>query len=264
LGVAVTAGTLAVDHAGAATPSRWRDLLRRHSAMPAVIAAALLATYLWVHGKALDDIERRSLNSDTLLRLLGQHLRLTAATAVVVVVIAVGSGILLTRPALRWLAPVATGLANIGQATPAIGVLVLLSIWLGIGFTTALIGLVAYAVLPVLQNTIVGINQVDRQLVQAGKGIGMSPLAVLIRVELPLAMPVIVAGIRTALVLAVGVATLATFINVGGLGELIVTGIKLQRTSVLVTGAVLTAALALALDWLGGLISDLLQPRGVG
>jgi osmoprotectant transport system permease protein len=231
--------------------------------MPAVIAAALLGTYLWVHGRALDDIERRSLNSDTLVRLLAQHLQLTAVTAVVVVVIAVGAGTLLTRPALRWLAPAATGLANIGQATPAIGLLVLLSIWLGIGFTTALIGLVAYAVLPVLQNTIVGINQVDRQLVQAGKGIGMSPLAVLIRVELPLAMPVILAGIRTALVLAVGVATLATFINVGGFGELIVTGIKLQRTPVLVTGAVLTAALALVLDWLGGLISDLLRPRGL-
>ncbi|MGC9670581.1 ABC transporter permease [Planosporangium sp. 12N6] len=259
----MTSSILAASPTAVAAPSRWQALLRRHSAMPVVIAAALLATYLWVHGKRLDDIEQRSLNSDTLLRLLGQHLQLTAATTVVVVVIAVGAGVLLTRPALRRLAPVATGLANIGQATPAIGLLVLLSIWLGIGFTTALIGLVAYAVLPVLQNTIVGINQVDRQLIQAGKGIGMSPLAVLVRVELPLALTVIMAGIRTALVLAVGVATLATFINAGGLGELILTGIKLQRTSVLVTGAVLTAALALTLDWLGGLISDLLQPRGL-
>ncbi|GAA1820070.1 ABC transporter permease [Planosporangium flavigriseum] len=256
----MTASTLA---AGTATPSRWPGLLRRHSAMPLVIAAALLGTYLWVRSSRLDDIEQRSLNATTLLRLLRQHLELTAVTTVVVVVLAVGAGILLTRPALRWLAPGATALANIGQATPAIGLLVLLSIWLGIGFTTALIGLIAYAVLPVLQNTIVGINQVDRSLVQAGKGIGMSPLAVLVRVELPLALPVIMAGIRTALVLAVGVATLAAFINVGGLGELIVTGIKLQRASVLVTGAVLTAALALALDWLGGLISDLLRPRGV-
>jgi osmoprotectant transport system permease protein len=260
----VTTETLAADPAAFAPPPRWRGLLRSHSAMPLVIAAALLATYLWVRQMALDDIERRSLNPATLLRLLGQHLKVTAVTTVVVVVIAVGAGILLTRPGLRWLAPFATGVANIGQATPAIGLLVLLSMWLGIGFTTALIGLIAYAVLPVLQNTIVGINQVDRHLVQAGKGIGMSPLAVLIRVELPLAMPVILAGIRTALVLAVGVATLATFINVGGFGELIVTGIKLQRTSVLVTGAVLTAALALALDWLGAVLADLLQPRGVG
>jgi osmoprotectant transport system permease protein len=246
-----------------APPSRRRGLLRRHATMPLVLGATLLATYLWVRSLALDDIEQRSLNTERLLRVTGQHMSITAMTTLLVVVIAVGAGILLTRPALRWLAPFATALANIGQATPAIGLLVLLSIWLGIGTTTALIGLVAYAVLPVLRNTIVGINQVDRHLIEAGRGIGMSQLAVLVRVELPLAVPVIVAGVRTALVLAVGVATLATFINAGGLGGLIVTGIKLQRESVLITGAVLTGALALTLDWLGGVIGDLLRPRGV-
>jgi osmoprotectant transport system permease protein len=260
----VTSAPRAAGPAALAPPSRWRGLLGRHTAMPAFLAATLFGTYLWVHSLALDDIERRSLNTDILLRLVGQHLKLTAVTTVTVVVVAVGAGILLTRARLRWLAPVATGLANIGQATPAIGLLVLLSIWLGIGFTTALIGLVAYAVLPVLRNTIVGINQVDPHLIEAGKGIGMSPLAVLTRVELPLALPVILAGVRTALVLAVGVATLATFINAGGLGGLIVTGIKLQRTPVLVTGAVLTGALALVLDWLGGVIAELFQPRGLG
>jgi osmoprotectant transport system permease protein len=231
--------------------------------MPLVLGAVLLATYLWVRSLALDDIEQRSLNAERLLRVTSQHISITAMTTLLVVVIAVGVGILLTRPALRWLAPVATALANIGQATPAIGLLVLLSIWLGIGTTTALIGLVAYAVLPVLRNTIVGINQVDRHLIEAGRGIGMSQLTVLVRVELPLAVPVIVAGVRTALVLAVGVATLATFINAGGLGGLIVTGIKLQREPVLITGAVLTGALALTLDWLGGVIGDLLRPRGL-
>jgi osmoprotectant transport system permease protein len=84
-----------------------------------------------------------------------------------------------------------------------------------------------------------------------------------VRIELPLAVPVILAGVRTTLVLAVGVATLATFINAGGLGALIVTGIKLQREPVLITGAILTAALALSLDWLGGVLSDLLRPRGL-
>lgn len=246
-----------------APPSRWRALLRRHLAMPVILAVVLLGTYLWISSAELDDIERRSLNAEYLLRKTTQHVTLTALTTLLVVTIAVGGGILLTRRAMRWLAPFATGLANIGQATPAIGLLVLLSIWLGIGFSTALIGLVAYSVLPVLRNTIVGIGQVDRHLIEAGRGIGMSPLAVLVRIELPLAVPVILAGVRTALVLAVGVATLATFIDAGGLGALIVTGIKLQRDTVLVTGAILTAALALTLDWLGGLISDLLRPRGL-
>ncbi|MGC5022266.1 ABC transporter permease [Micromonospora sp. DT47] len=259
----MSAATAVPDQSVFAPPSRWRGLVRRHSTMPAVLAAALLATYLWVRSLALDDIEGRSLNPEHLLQVTRQHISITAMTTLLVVVIAVGAGILLTRPTLRWLAPFATALANIGQATPAIGLLVLLSIWLGIGATTALIGLVAYAVLPVLRNTIVGINQVDPHLIEAGRGIGMSPLAVLVRVELPLAVPVILAGVRTALVLAVGVATLATFINAGGLGGLIVTGIKLQRDPVLITGAVLTGALALTLDWLGGVIADLLRPRGL-
>ncbi len=254
---------MTADQSVFAVPSRWNGLLRRHAAMPLVLLAVLLGTYLWVRSLELDDIERRVLDSSNILRAVNQHLSLAAATTLIVVAIAVGAGILLTRPALRWLAPAATGLANIGQATPAIGMLVLLSIWFGIGFSTALAGLVAYAVLPVLRNTIVGINQVDRHLIEAGRGIGMSPLAVLARVELPLAVPVILAGVRTALVLAVGVATMATFINAGGLGHLIVTGIKLQRTPVLVVGALLTAALALLLDWLFGVIGDLLKPRGL-
>jgi len=252
----------AFEQTGFTSPPRWHRL-RRHLVMPTVLAVVLLATYLWVRSLDLDDIERRSLNADYLVRTTKQHLTLTAFTTLFVVVIAIGGGILLTRPALRWMAPIATGVANVGQATPAIGLLVLLSIWLGIGFSTALIGLVAYSVLPVLRNTIVGISQVDRSLIEAGRGIGMSPLAVLVRIELPLAVPVILAGVRTALVLAVGVATLATFIDAGGLGGLIVTGIKLQRESVLVVGAVLTAVLALLLDWLGGVISDLLRPRGL-
>jgi osmoprotectant transport system permease protein len=259
----VTTAVAAPDQSSLVPPSRWQGLLRRHCAMPIVLAVTLLATYLWVSGRELDDIERRSLNAEYLLRVTGQHISITAITALLVVVIAGGAGILLTRPALRWLAPFATALANIGQAMPSIGLLVLLSIWLGIGSTTALIGLVAYSVLPVLRNTIVGINQVDRHLIEAGRGIGMSPIAVLLRVELPLAVPVILAGVRTALVLTVGVATLATFINAGGLGGLIVTGIKLQRDPVLITGAVLTATLALTLDWLGGVISHLVRPRGL-
>ena len=238
-------------------------ILRRHYVTPTVLAAVLLALYAWVHTRTLDSIERRTLNADYLTTALVQHVRLTVVSTLIVLVLAVGTGILLTRPAFRWLAPFATGTANIGQATPAIGLLVLLSLWIGIGFWTAVIGLVAYSVLPVLRNTIVGIQQVDHSLVEAGRGIGMSSVAVLSRVELPLAVPVILAGIRTALVLNVGVATLAAFVNAGGLGDMIVNGIKLNRTPVLVTGAIITAALALLIDWLGAVIEDLFRPRGL-
>ncbi|MGZ4696976.1 MAG: ABC transporter permease, partial [Oryzihumus sp.] len=155
------------------------------------------------------------------------------------------------------------GVANAGQAAPAIGLIVLLAMWVGFGFQTAVIALALYGILPVLQNTIVGLNQVDRTLVEAGRGMGMSSIAVLFKVELPLAVPVMAAGIRTALVLLVGTATLATFINAGGLGSLIVTGITLFRYPILVSGAVLVALLALAVDWAGHVIEEIVRPKGL-
>jgi osmoprotectant transport system permease protein len=153
--------------------------------------------------------------------------------------------------------------ANTGQAAPAIGLFVLLATWLGFGFRTAVLTLVLYAALPVLRNTMVGIERVDPRLVEAGRGMGMSALAVLLRVELPLAVPVLLAGVRTALVLLVGTATLATFVDGGGLGVLITTGITLSLNSLLVSGAVLVALLALAVDWLGRVVEHVARPKGL-
>ncbi|CAM5235695.1 ABC transporter permease [Streptomyces hirsutus] len=128
----------------------------------------------------------------------------------------------------------------------------------------ALIGMIAYAVLPVLSNTIAGLQANDPTLLEAARGIGMSPPGVLARVELPLAVPrSILAGVRTALVLNVGTATLATFGGGGGLGVLITTGITSQRMPVLVLGSILTVALALLVDWLASLAELLLRPRGL-
>ena len=135
--------------------------------------------------------------------------------------------------------------------------------WLGFGPGTAVVALVAYAVLPVLRNTMVGLSGVDGRLVEAGRGMGMTALAVLLRVELPLAVPVILAGVRTALVLLVGTATLAVFINGGGLGILITTGINLYLPNLLVSGALLVALLALLIDWLGRVVEHVARPRGL-
>jgi osmoprotectant transport system permease protein len=219
--------------------------------------------YLYASNQDLDSIEQRSLNARTLRATIWQHLELTAVSTVLVLVVAITLGLVLTRRFARPFVPPVLSVANIGQAAPAIGVLALLTFWLGIGFATAVVALSLYSLLPVLRNTIVGIEQVDRSLVDAGRGMGMTGLGVLLRVELPLAVPVILAGVRTALVLNVGTATLATFINAGGLGSLIVTGIKLDRQPILVTGAVLTAVLALLIDWLAGIAHDVLHPKGV-
>jgi osmoprotectant transport system permease protein len=230
---------------------------------PALLGGVLLALYLYVQGQELDRIEQATINADFIGEKLVEHLQLTVVSTALVIAIAVPLGVLLTRGgARRWSAPF-LAVANIGQAVPSIGVIVLLAVTVGIGFDKAIIALVLYSTLPVLRNTMVGLQQVDRSLIEAGRGMGMSTLAVLFRIELPLAVPVMLAGIRTALIINVGTATLATFINAGGLGFIIDNGIRLNRDLVLVTGSVLTAVLALLVDWLAGMVEDVLRPKGL-
>jgi osmoprotectant transport system permease protein len=231
--------------------------------LPLVIAVVLVITYFWITNVQLDSIAKNSLDHGNVQLRLWQHVKLTAISTFWVLIIAIPLGIALTRRGVSRAAPLVTAIANIGQATPAIGLLALLVIWLGIGPGTAVIGMVIYAVLPVLSNTVAGLKAIDPQLVEASRGIGMSALGTLGRVELPLAVPLILAGVRTALVLNVGTATLATFGGGGGLGDLITSGIQTQRMPVLVLGSILTVALALLVDWLASLAEVALTPRGL-
>lgn len=231
--------------------------------MPAVLAAVLLATWLWFRGTDLDSIAHQAVDGGKVWLALRQHIQLTAVSTFFVLIIALPLGIALTRAKLRRAAPAAVAVANLGQAVPALGLLVLLVIWLGIGPEAAVIGMVLYAVLPVLANTIAGLKAIDPTLTEAARGIGMSAPGVLGKVELPLAVPLILAGVRNALVLNVGTATLATFGGGGGLGDLISAGIITQRMPVLVLGSVLTVVLALFVDWLASLVELLLRPRGL-
>jgi osmoprotectant transport system permease protein len=230
---------------------------------PLVLVAALAALFWYLSGQDLDDIEQRSINQTTILTHLREHIALVAVSSALVIVLAVPLGVLLTRPGLRVVTPPLVGLANVGQAIPSIGVLVLLAVTVGIGFDMAIVALVLVAALPVLRNTMVGLSTVDKSLIDAARGMGLSRSTVLFRVELPLAVPVILAGIRIALILNVSSATLATFTNAGGLGTLIATGVTLNRLPILITGSVLTAVLALAVDWLAGLAERALRPRGI-
>jgi osmoprotectant transport system permease protein len=258
----VSATTVDVTSARVSGARSQRDLLG-YLFMPALLGLAGLLLYLWVQSRTLDSIERRRVNRDVIYESVIEHMKLSAVSTVLVILIAVPLGILLTRPFARWITPGVVALANIGQMVPSIGVLVILALSWKIGFQPAVVALVAYSTLPVLRNTMVGLQQVDSSLIEAGRGMGMTKLSVLWRVELPLAVPVILAGVRTALVINVGAATLATFINGGGLGDIISAGISTSRDTTLVTGAVLTAILALFIDWVGGVVEDVLRPRGL-
>jgi osmoprotectant transport system permease protein len=230
---------------------------------PVAIAVALGAFAVWLATADLTTAERTTLNPSDLLAYTGEHLALTFVSAAIVLVVAVPLGVLLTRGPFRRIAGPVLVLANVGQAAPAVGLIVLLAFWLGFSFWAAVVALVLYATLPVLRNTMIGLQSVDARLVEAGRGMGMSATSVLLRVELPLAVPVMLSGIRTALVLLVGSAALATFIGAGGLGLLITTGVNLFLPKVLVSGALLVALLALLIDWIGRVVEHVARPKGL-
>ncbi|WP_410667669.1 ABC transporter permease subunit [Amycolatopsis sp. cmx-4-68] len=246
------------------SPAPTRPRRRRLGLLvrPVLLALALLALFLLVRAQSLDSIEQRYLNAGEIFAELGAHLRLTLLSTVCTLAIALPLGVLLTRAGARWARPIGLGLGNLGQAIPSIGLVVLLALWTGTGTATAVTALVVYATLPVLRNTMVGLDGVDPTLVDAARGMGMTKTAILWRIELPLAVPVILAGVRTALVLTVASATLATFIDGGGLGGGLVAGIGLYRPILSLTFGIVVAALALFADWLGLLAEEVLHPRG--
>jgi osmoprotectant transport system permease protein len=246
----------------APSTSRFGTVLRR-AASPLVVLVIFAATLVYVRTTDLDSIEQRTLNAEYILARVGEHLLLTVVASALVAVLAIPTGILVYRVPWAPFRATVLGVANIGQATPAVGVVILLAIVWQTGFATALVALVAYSFLPVLRNTLTGLEQVDPNIRESALGMGMTPNQVLRRIELPLASPVILAGLRTSLVFCVGVATIATFINAGGLGDMIVNGLKLQRFPVLVVGAVLVACIAILIDWAAGLVEERVRPRGL-
>ncbi|MGQ0840018.1 ABC transporter permease [Actinokineospora sp.] len=246
---------LAVQDTGAARTASWP--------LPVIAVTLAVAMLGYLQFAELDSIEARLLATDEILARALEHVRLVAMSTVAVIVIAVPLGVLLSRPWMRLLRGPVLAVANAGQAIPSIGILVLLAILFGVGLWMATIALVLYALLPVLRNTMVGLQQVDAALIDAGRGMGMSSRQILTKIELPLAVPVMLAGIRVALILNVGVATLATYTNAGGLGSLIESGIVFNRTPVIMTGSVLTVSLALLVDWLAGIAERFLRPRGI-
>ncbi|MGH3516742.1 MAG: ABC transporter permease [Haloechinothrix sp.] len=252
----VGAGLETVPHAG-------RRTLTGYLFMPAVLAAVLVALYLWVSRQELDSLEQRRINADSITTAVTDHVVLTLVSTVLVLAIAIPLGVLLTRPGLGPVGRPAIGVFNIGQALPTIGLLALAALVWDIGFWPAVVGLVAYTVLPVLRNTMVGLQQVDPAVIESARGMGMTRRTVLLRIELPLSVPIIMAGVRTALVINVGTATLATFVGAGGLGDIIVAGTSASRELVIIVGAVLTAVLALLVDYVAGVAEDLLRPKGL-
>ncbi|ASW73898.1 ABC transporter permease [Chryseobacterium piperi] len=195
---------------------------------------------------------------DKLLTQVIQHLGLTFVSLLLAILVGLPLGILIARK--KILANPVLGTAGILQTVPSIALLGFMIPAFGIGATPAIVALLIYALLPIIRNTYTGITGVDPAVVEAAKAMGMSRRQLLFKVELPLAMPVIIAGIRTAAVINVGVATLASFVAAGGLGEFIFGGISLNNTNMILAGAIPAALLAIILDQL----IAVLQKSGYG
>ena len=200
---------------------------------------------------------------EDIVYLSGQHLELSAISGGLAILIAVPLGVLLSRPRLRRYAEGVMQGLNIGTTVPTLAILALSMSVLGIGATPAIFALTIATLLPIVRNTYVGLLDVPDYLIEAADGMGMTPAQILWRVELPNALFVIFAGIRTALTINVGTVPLAFLIGGGGLGELIFTGIDLDEMSMLLAGAIPTSMLAIAVDIGVGALAFLLVPRGV-
>lgn len=183
---------------------------------------------------------------EKLLTQVVQHLGLTFLSLLLAIIVGLPLGILIARK--RKLSSPVLGFAGILQTIPSIALLGFMIPAFGIGATPAIVALLIYALLPIIRNTFTGITGVNPTVIEAAKAMGMNRKQLLSKVELPLAMPVIIAGIRTAAVINVGVATLASFVAAGGLGEFIFGGISLNNTNMILAGAIPAALLAILLD----------------
>ena len=197
------------------------------------------------------------------LGLIWDHLLLTLAAVALATLVSVPLGIFCTRR--PGLAQVVLGGAGVIQTIPSLALLAFMIPIPGLGLSpqSAIVALFLYALLPIVRNTYTGIQGVDPNLTEAAKGMGLTDGQILFKVQLPLALSTIMAGIRTSTVITVGVATLAAFIGAGGLGEPILTGLQLNEPSLIMTGAVPAACLAIVVDQLLGLAERGLTPRGI-
>jgi osmoprotectant transport system permease protein len=194
---------------------------------------------------------------ERMLELTQEHVRLVAISIVVAMVIGIPLGILITR--LRWLEGSLIGITGVLYTVPSLALFAILMPYTGLGRTTVIVALVLYSLLAIVRNTVAGIDDVPAATLDAARGMGMTGSQKLLLVELPLALPVVLAGVRVATVAAVGIATVGALLGAGGLGRLIFDGISRGNTDRIVAGALGASVLALAADWTLARLGDVLR-----
>lgn len=213
------------------------------------IALLLLLPYSGpLFARAFPDLDRPLYQQESFIRLALAHIWLVAASSFVAVIIGMGAGIAVTRRAGREFRSVVETLVAAGQTFPPVAVLALAVPTLGFGERPAMVALLLYGLLPVLQGTLAGLGAVPESLKEVAQGVGMNPRQILCKVELPLAAPVILAGIRTSVIINIGTATIASTVGAKTLGSPVIIGLSGFNTAYILQGACLVALLAIVTD----------------
>jgi len=198
-------------------------------------------------------------NQDYLIRLMIQHAHLVFFAIVLGVVIGITLGFLSAY--YKPVAAVVLPFAQIMMTVPSIALIGILLPFVGLGFNNGLVALTLYSLLPIIRNTYTGLNEISPSILEAARGMGLSERRILWRIKLPLVLPVVFAGIRTAIVMIVGIGAIASYVGAGGLGDLIFRGIARMRPVMILTGAIFISIIAIFLDIIMGWIERKLIAR---
>ncbi|MDZ7799831.1 MAG: ABC transporter permease [Trueperaceae bacterium] len=202
-------------------------------------------------------------NSNTLISLAGQHLELVVFSSIITIAIGLTLGITVTRGAFREFLPLVSDVVNSGQTVPTLAIVAIMAPIIGFGFWPAVVALILYGLLPVVRNTIVGLEGVDPSMIDAAKGMGMTGSQILLQIEIPSASSIILAGVRTSVVINVGTAALGAYVGSGGLGNPIASGLNQSIDPWVLLGALAAALLAILLDYVLGRVEYVLTPKGL-
>jgi osmoprotectant transport system permease protein len=201
--------------------------------------------------------------SGSVIQFVGEHLELVIVSSLITIPLGLIIGILVTREEFTEFLPLVNNIVNSGQTIPTLAIVAIMFPIIGLGFWPAIIALILYGLLPVVRNTIVGLDGVPASIIDAAKGMGLTPTQILFQIELPIASRIIMAGIRTSMVINVGTAALGAYVASGGLGTPIVGGLSSRVDPLVFLGALPAALLAILIDYVLGRVEFVITPKGL-
>ena len=234
----------------------------RHQVILIALLALLIGATIWVTSLGTVGIYSTFTYGD-LLYSAWAHFKMVFIAVVIATGIGVPLGILVTRPGLEKLALPVIGGASVGQTVPSLAVIAIMAPLFGFGLRSAVVALVIYGLLPILRNSYTSIKTIDPAIIEAAKGMGLNRIQIVRKIELPLARPVIMAGIRVSTVITVGTAELAVLVGGAGLGKITLTGVFAREALIILQGAAPTAAMAITLGFVLEQVERWMTPRGL-